>query len=671
MRLLKLSSIVANFLQEKFPERSGGAGTHHSTPALRTPHSQTPKSARATPSDAGKYEKVSQALLAAFPSQEDIDILLKMCNRTTMFCHQVNVKSRSQLDRQGLEDEANLAEIPNPRTHPVLLAKKMLIISSLLLYPLPHEHIHDLLEHPRVIMERLADTAISLVTTSEELLGTMESLECILLEGFYHLDCGNIRRAWLAFRRAMVVAQLMGIYRPSSPSVKVIDPSTNIDPQSMWFRIVYMDRLLSLMLGLPQGNSDVSIGSDTALASSAPRDRLERLHAMISARIIERNQLGRSQRATAMTLEIDMELLKTAEGLPANFWALPNFAGLEKDSKEALLWAVRVGDQIFHYTLLNQLHLPYLLCPNAKRKNEYSRITCASASREILTRFVAFRTFNPITACCRLADFLALVAGMTLILAHLDSHRHEETDNLLAHQRLADRATVEQALEKMEVSSKLNEDMLTARCADLLQHLLRVEADAAQGQSHSTQKAQLAESYHEGERNVLLITVPYFGTIRISREGIKSMETLEMSPPHTQDLAGHITIGGIGSVSVAKRIPANDSGQPSAGVQAGLVDHTYSGSLSPPSHQRPARPHIGELHAVPDTAQLPSTVIGDDFMQQQDLYPGVAAGMNDWVFQGVDTAFFDSLMRGTSVQVGDGGVGADWDPTWHGGLGES
>jgi hypothetical protein len=58
-------------------------------------------------------------------------------------------------------------------------------------------------------------------------------------------------------------------------------------------------------------------------------------------------------------------------------------------------------------------------------------------------------------------------------------------------------------------------------------------------------------------------------------------------------------------------------------------------------------------------------------MQQQDLYPGVAAGMTDWVFQGVDTAFFDNLMRGTSVQVGDGGVASDWGQAWDSDLGRS
>lgn len=238
--------------------------------------------------------------------------------------------------------------------------------------------------------------------------------------------------------------------------------------------------------------------SDTTLANCAPSERLERIHAVILAKILERNELGLSQSGMATTLEIDMELLTATEGLPAKFWGPPNFAGLEKDSLKAFWESMRVKDQMVHYTMLNQLHLPFLLCPGAQRKHEYSKITCVNSSREILTRFVAFRTFNRIpTYCRRLADFLAQVAGMTLILAHLYSHRNKEMGNPFAHQRLGDRA--------MEVSSKLSDDMLAARCASLLQHLLHVEADAAQGQSYNTQQAPGAESYHEVERTVLFI----------------------------------------------------------------------------------------------------------------------------------------------------------------------
>lgn len=618
------------------PSANESASTQHPWPALLSPESLTPASARPAPSDASKHEKISQALLATFPSHRDIEIVLNTGRDSTLFCHQVNVKSRTQLDREGLQEEVKLAEVASTQTHPVLIAKQMLIFSLLLLHFQPLEKIAGVSEHHRVIMERLADTAINLVTTNEELLGTIESLECILLEGFYHLDCGNIRRAWLAYRRAMGAAQLMGIQRPSNPPVKTIDPTTTLDPQFVWYRIVSMDRFLSLLLGLPTANSDMDLGADTTLLNGAPSDRLDLVHTRIAAKILERNQLGPCDETTAMTLEIDRELLEAAEGLPSGFWRPPNFSGLVKDTQQAFWESQRVRDQMFHYTLLNQLHLPYLLCPSVDRKFEYSRVTGVNASREILTRFVVFRNFNPISSCCRLADFLALVAGMTLMLAHLDNqcnHRPKETNNLLAHQRLGDRATVEQALENMEVKSKLNNDMLAARCARLLEHMLHIEGDAAQSQTYSTEKVQLADNYEEHAYNALLVTVPYFGTIRIAREGISSMPPLNPSTHQTQDLGGHIELGGIGSVRVTGQLLASGSNQPSTDVTT--------------------RTQTGELPTISDTAQMPSVAFSSSFMQQQDLYPGVAAGIDDWVFQGVDTAFFDNLLRGANVQ-GDG-----------------
>lgn len=39
----------------------------------------------------------------------------------------------------------------------------------------------------------------------------------------------------------------------------------------------------------------------------------------------------------------------------------------------------------------------------------------------------------------------------------------------------------------------------------------------------------------------------------------------------------------------------------------------------------------------------------DHITLQTDVgFPGIAAGIDDWAFQGVDMMFFDSLMRGTS-----------------------
>ncbi|KAK4941627.1 hypothetical protein LTR10_018504 [Elasticomyces elasticus] len=584
---------------------------------------------------------ISPALLAAFPIQQDIDILLQRCTGISQFCHRVNDIPHTERSREKSEVIAKLAETVGPATHPVLVANYMLMLSSMIAHFPPQQHISGLSEHHRVIMERLANTAISLVTTNEELLGSMESLECILLEGLYHLNCGNIRRGWLAHRRALVAAQLTGIHRSRCPTVKTISIDANIDPQYIWSQIVYMDRFLSLILGLPSGQPDVRLDLDMTSTPVTSTDRLERCHARITGRILERNQLGVSKHVRDMTMDIDKELRTTAESLPADFWRPPDFTGIDLNSDEAFRETMRIRDQVTHYTLLNQLHLPFLMCPN-RCEIEYCRTSCMYASREVLTRFIAFRSMNNSWSCCRLADYLALVAGMTLMISHLDSHRYKGEDNLLAHQRLADRATVEQALKIMKLNSEVHEDMLSAKCACLLQNLLRIEAAAQRYRSQGDESQQ---------DDVLFITVPYFGTVQIGRDGIKPAGKSSLEPQ--QNPEADITIGGIGSVHFRDSVVASGSYPPTTDVHA----------RPPQSHlaesQQQTQPQLDELHTATDGADLPSAAFTDDFVMQQDLYTGAAAGINDWVFQGIDTAFFDSLMMGTDMQVGNGAV-ADW-----------
>lgn len=138
----------------------------------------------------------------------------------------------------------------------------------------------------------------------------------------------------------------------------------------------------------------------------------------------------------------------------------------------------RLQKQLFHYNLLNQLHLPYMLRESVERKFEYSRITCVNSCREILSRFIMLRRWNQVAFSCRTIDFTALMAAMTLLSAHLDSHRSPMADNFLIAQYMGDRAMIEQAQDNMEELNRLNPDTLNSRSAQLLARLLAIEAKA-------------------------------------------------------------------------------------------------------------------------------------------------------------------------------------------------
>jgi hypothetical protein len=596
-----------------------------------------------------KYAEISLALLAAFPSRNDIEII---CSSSSQ--QRGSTRSSNSQAIDGIEDLGKLAEIPSPETHPVFLAKKMLTLAAYI-HTTSSKQLTGLSENPQTIKMRLAKTAIDLVTTNEELHGSIECLECIIQEALFQCNSGNLRRSWMTVRRAIAVAQLMGLHRSGNTPIPTLDPNTKVNPHNTWFRIVYLDRFISLLLGMPLGSVDTRIDSDTALAGDTQSGRLQRTHAVVAARIIERSERDLLPQDFSTAQDIDAVLLKAARELPDKFWLPPDFFDLQPNIGEGFWKTMRLVDHMYHYTLLQILHLPYLLHHDhgAERNYEYSRMTCINASREILTRYVTFRGFQPSLFCCRPAHFFALTASMVLILAHIDSRRRQWTVNYLAHQRVGDRATVEQALTSMELFGKSDGDIMSGNSAVLLRRMLDLEAKAAQSEEtlHS-QDRQNHEKSQGDESDLLRIVIPYFGTIKITSEGAVSVEQAYKQISQRSDIGSPDISDGLSSVHVANHF-----------LIYGL-EQLENNDVLPAEHQRIGPTldrHLAKTRKSPESQrsdlafshlnlQLPTEPIEDGlFTATQDLNPDLIAGMSDWAFQGVDNAFFDILMKGVSL----------------------
>ena len=589
------------------------------------------------------------------------------------------------LGQKGLKKPESLLEIPDSTLHPVLIARHMLLLASFLqhLHPGLHKAVQGLSESPQAIMERLADLAIRLVTTNDELLGSIEGLECVMIESVFHANIGSLRRSWLAGRRAMAIAQLMGINRSNHQGqYKILDPKTEYHPQLMWFRIVFLDRYLCLMLGLSQGSLDRSMGSDAMLANETPMGRLERIHCVIASRILERNESKPSSNDLALTRTLDVELQRAARSLPSKWWLLPNLEIASTES-QALFWSTRqLFAQVLHYNLVNQLHLPYMLRSSlAERNYEYSLIACVNASREVLSRFITLRSFNGIAYSCRTVDFLAHMAAMTLLLAHLDSHL-SETENLLAHQYHSDRAMIEKVQENMKEVNRLNSDTLSAQSADLLGRLLAIEVETVNENPRSTGIVSVQEAgleptpVDQDDDAVVSVHIPYFGIIKIAREGISKnvpklhSTTASTNPPAQSHMADrsstsrtetpypehrmhHSALTGYSTApSVEGTIPV-ESSYARVGALGITPDTTPTSQEQWGTFLIPANGTNGD---APHSTHQFQSALSDPLLEHGE-YPGLAAGGEDWAFQGVDSAFFESLMRST----GNTGIdGAEW-----------
>jgi hypothetical protein len=578
------------------------------------------------------------------------------------------------LHENGMATPETLLDFPAPNAHPVLIAKHMLLLATFLqqLHPKLHTEIEGLSEPPRAIMQRLQETAVMFVTANDDLLGSIEGLECIMLDSFYHANIGNLRRSWVTIRRAMSIAQLMGLNRSNNPAQHtVLDPRTKYHPQHMWFRIVFCDRHLCLMLGLSQGCSDRSMASDALLANDTPMGRLERIHCVIASRILERNESQPKSHDIALVRSLDMELQRAARSLPSKWWLIPNLDVTSSSTdSESLFWKTRrLTSQVFHYNLLNTLHLPYMLrSMSAEAKHDYSRITCVNASREMLSRFIALRRFNNVACSCRTIDFLALMAAMTLLLAHIDSHR-SETENLLAHQYHSDRAMIEDVQENMKELNRLNSDALSAHSAELLGRLLNIEVQTSDCYPQRAERVSVQEAGSgtaPTERNdnaVVSVNIPYFGIIKIARERMimevcKPNDFLKISRP-TQWPGGDESAAD-SPHSLDARPSAKTSGDSnihcsaSAGAAYGNVE---TAPLMSEACAGPRAPFDTLSHNATGIFPLEPRHASSDSVWQHADYPALAASSEDWAFQGVDMAFFESLMR--SAEKGGNDI-TDW-----------
>ncbi|KAK4652203.1 hypothetical protein QC762_609050 [Podospora pseudocomata] len=537
-RLGRVESLVENLARKIDSLNSAQRDTEDRTPDLQQPPLPSNPESEDNRQTA-ELRRIATELLEAWPDKSVLDQISELPLQTSFMELLFKVggilsPNPSASSKPSLVDTM---QKPPPGAHPVLIARKAVLL-GLLLQDVPASCVKPLENHAigyRDVMSRAVERTISMVTSNDQLTDSIEGIECIMMESMYHDRAGNLRRSWSTTRRAMTMAQLMGLHRgkQAKTCLNTLSSNTeaNIDPEYLWSRIVQSDRYLSLVLGLPQGSSDNSFATPKVLEKCTPAEQLRRLHCVAAGYILQRNDIN----DISATREIDDLLQKASAFMPPRWWLTPDFAPrTAEDDLEAPDKTLRLMSQAVHYHLLAQLHLPYLLRPASDLSCNYSRITAVTASREVITRFLTFRKGNPVSSYCHGIDFLAFIASTAMCIAHLDSHRQKvqrvlgfDALDFLAHQRQGDRGMLEATLEAMERMSVDGEDAIAKRIAILLRHLLFIESEAAAGvvcsyRSQSEQQAEEAEELGCGGTttdgdNILRIHIPYLGGIVIRR----------------------------------------------------------------------------------------------------------------------------------------------------------
>jgi hypothetical protein len=480
-----------------------------------------------------------------------MEIIWQASSLWALILSQVDTRPRSDFITDVEQLRREFAQLPEKDAHPTTIGRYLLLLTHVLQEIRDTNRNFAISEPVPTVINRILSAVNSLLLSSECLSGSIEGIRCILLEGMHHANNGNARLAWLRFRRALNLSQLLGIDRLDPPILSGSSNSTqSLKSQYLWFRVVYFDSFYSMMLGVPQGCADPTTRSKFPFAHLSGLTPLERTHVQVVIRIIERDRRFSFAEELEITRDINNQLLEGARDLPSTFWLpfSPDATSKDRLSPDAECKEImKLVDVLNHFTLLTQLHLPYILYSSSRNTSyDYSRSACAHASREILLRFTMLLNVERIQFYCKRIDYFVLIAATTLLLIYLDDHSQSDKTShftLTEHQRLSDRAIIKRTLSLLEDYSAEGFEESHGKGLNLLFCLLSLEADAAAGQAFFISADMSKDHHHQQQKNArdfdhqstsnnkdsISINLPYLGVVKITRQAGNPPEATDSS----------------------------------------------------------------------------------------------------------------------------------------------
>ncbi len=179
--------------------------------------------------------------------------------------------------------------------------------------------------------------------------------------------------------------------------------------------------------------------------------------------------------------------------MPQRWWDIPPHL-LKEQGQETALNYDRAMAQIWFFQLQSLLHMPFMLRASTERRYDYNKFICLKSSREMLWRYLALRHAGYRSFCCKMVDFAALTATVTLFLDLLESPSGSDQQ-----QKDTDRGLIVDVLTSMEALSRGEKDIVATQSVNVIRSLQAVDSPSG------------------GNTGNLKLTIPYFGTINIAR----------------------------------------------------------------------------------------------------------------------------------------------------------
>lgn len=182
-------------------------------------------------------DRLQQRLVAMLPCQEDADLL----SGTSHGWWLIRRHMMPHLLKPPENDPENPFDVlAVSKSHPMVIARLLLCV-AICIQQLPSKADLGRLRTTMPLQEMMENNIAFIttrVTSDDEMTGSMEGVECLALQGIYQANAGSLRRSWITFRRAINVAQLMGLHRVPSKTSQAVPDWKETKRHYIWYQIM-------------------------------------------------------------------------------------------------------------------------------------------------------------------------------------------------------------------------------------------------------------------------------------------------------------------------------------------------------------------------------------------------------------------------------------------------
>lgn len=452
---------------------------------------------RTGPTAHHRIQACIKSLNALVPAFEDLNLILQTTEKYWPLWQAFPKEVLPSSDHPGNDGVARVRNfiLDSMKSDKAVVVAKAVLYLALCVQQLPASFKHqrpNLPAAPNALLDSYVVGAETLLPVNEGSAGTIDGLECFIIQAKLYVNMGKPRNAWLCLRRAMSYALLQGLH--------TLEDSSDERQKNVWTHIWQHDRHLSLILGLPPNITDTHPGIWRPHAGQPVREQLMYEVGIISGHIIERNQNHRNV-DYSVTEQLEHELQQCRNGIASSVLnATPN-----SSMPLQTIYRLQVS-KLFYYNLCKLVHLPYMLKSSVEGKYEHNRLAALEAARQMITAWQLLRNCSGSSTLiiCDLIDFQVFAAAIVIILNLLSPTCPDPI-----HQQARDWELVHDITRNLNNISGEIECSVTCQSAKLLERL----SAAHQG-------------IYEGPE-IYEAVIPYFGKVRISH--------MRKAPPPSQE----------------------------------------------------------------------------------------------------------------------------------------